>query len=132
MKILMSFLFCMLMSVRSFGQVDSDDVTGVWLNDQKNAHVEIYKEGDVFFGKIVWIKEPGNREDESVESTELLGMVILSDLVYDNGKWKNGILYLPKKDREVNCDAVLSPDKEVLTLEISKLWFSTSIKWTRL
>jgi uncharacterized protein (DUF2147 family) len=36
----------------------ADDILGVWLNEDKDAHVEIYKEGNKYFGKIIWLKNP--------------------------------------------------------------------------
>ena len=39
-------------------EVKGDDILGVWLNADKDAHVDIYKEGDVYFGKIIWLEEP--------------------------------------------------------------------------
>ncbi|MDX5321854.1 MAG: DUF2147 domain-containing protein [Bacteroidota bacterium] len=32
-----------------------DDVIGVWLTGKKTAHVEIFKTGKYYYGKIVWI-----------------------------------------------------------------------------
>src|SRR5512133_1748030 len=36
----------------------ADQILGKWLNEDKDAHVEIYKESGKYFGKIVWLKEP--------------------------------------------------------------------------
>ena len=50
-----------------------------------------------------------------------------------NGKtWEDGKVYLPKKGKEADCSAELSEDHNSLTLHITKLWFSTSVTWTRL
>ena len=43
--------------VAAFAQ-GPDVVKGVWLNDNKDARVEIYKNGDKYFGKIVWTRKP--------------------------------------------------------------------------
>lgn len=142
MKPILAILFFMLLLPKSFGQVKGPDITGVWLNDKENAHIEIYQKEDAFFGKIIWMKQPdtSERETETTQNTmgdpkrseKLLGMDIISNLVFDGGIWTKGTLYLPKKDREVNCEAQLSDDKDVLTLNITKGWFSNRIKWTRI
>ncbi|MDF0715969.1 DUF2147 domain-containing protein [Muricauda sp. 334s03] len=134
MKPILASIFLMLLLPKSFGQVKGPDITGVWLNDKENAHIEIYQKEGAFFGKIIWMKQPDTPDsaEKSKRFEELLGMDIISNLVFDGGIWEKGTLYLPKKDREVNCEAQLSDDKGVLTLNITKLWFSNSIKWTRI
>ena len=37
---------------------NADDVVGVWLTDGGKSKVEIYKKGDEYFGKIIWLREP--------------------------------------------------------------------------
>lgn len=36
----------------------SDDILGSWLNQDKDAKIEIFKCGNDFCGKITWLKEP--------------------------------------------------------------------------
>ncbi|HRZ76207.1 MAG TPA: DUF2147 domain-containing protein, partial [Bacteroidales bacterium] len=36
----------------------ADDLIGKWLNADKDAHIQVYKEKGKFYGKIVWLKEP--------------------------------------------------------------------------
>ena len=133
MKYIVFYVLAVFFSLTSHAQGHRNDIVGKWLNDQENAHIEIYEKNGVFFGKIVWVDAPEDLSDTGRRSTEgIMGMDIISDLVYAEGLWEHGTLYLPKKDREVNCEASLSEDKKVLTLKISKLWYTNSIKWTRL
>lgn len=138
MKPSLVFFLLLLQLPKSFGQMKDSDITGLWLNDQENAHILIYQKGGAFFGKLIWVKQDNEKEpiqndsDRSKRSKDILGMDIISDLVFDGETWKKGTLYVPKKDREVNCEALLSDSKDVLTLKITKLWYSASIKWTRI
>ena len=54
---LMGFLASPFLSVQA-QEVQADDILGMWLNEDKDAHVDIYKEGDKFYGKVVWLKDP--------------------------------------------------------------------------
>ena len=36
----------------------ADAIIGKWLNEDQDAHVQIYKESGKYYGKIVWLKEP--------------------------------------------------------------------------
>ena len=60
---LMGFLASPFVTIQA-QEVNADDILGVWLNEDKDAHVDIYKEGDKFYGKIVWLKEPKNEKGE--------------------------------------------------------------------
>ena len=37
---------------------EADAILGLWLTDEKDAHVEIFKCEGAYCGKIVWLKEP--------------------------------------------------------------------------
>lgn len=39
-------------------QKRASDIVGFWLSQEGNAKVEIYKSGDKYYGKIVWLKTP--------------------------------------------------------------------------
>jgi hypothetical protein len=35
---------------------DADKCLGIWLTEDKSAKVEIYKKGEKYFGKLIWLK----------------------------------------------------------------------------
>ena len=53
-KILISIVFAIIPVVGCFAQ----DVIGKWKLEDGSAIVEVYKQGDSFNGKIVWLEEP--------------------------------------------------------------------------
>ncbi len=76
-------------------------VLGTWLTGEANSHIKIYKAPDsnVYFGKIVWLKEPNEadgtpKKDE--EGKPILNMVNLRDFIYDDDEWTDGTIYDPK------------------------------------
>ena len=52
--------FALLVSLVLQSQ-QADDIVGVWYNQEKTAKVEIFKQGEKYHGKVVWLKEP-NRD----------------------------------------------------------------------
>jgi predicted small secreted protein len=58
----MERVFCALLlsltTTTVFAQADS--ITGTWLTEDKEAHVEISESNNVYYGKIVWLREPNN------------------------------------------------------------------------
>src|SRR5436190_23937687 len=92
---LLPVLLCL--SLFASAKTNPDDILGVWLSANGQAHLQIYKEGDKYFGKLVWLKEPNNAKgtpkvdannpDEALRTKPLLGLVILRNFKYDDGEW---------------------------------------------
>ena len=53
-RIIFSVIFMMMPLAAAFAQ----DVIGKWKLEDGTAIVEVYKSGDVYNGKIVWLSEP--------------------------------------------------------------------------
>ena len=99
-----------------------DAILGTWLTGSGKGKVNIYKNGDVFFGKIVWLKNPTyedgkqkvdkNNPDESKRNSPLMGLNMLKEFKYDkNNKWINGKIYDPENGKEYSCTITLREEK---------------------
>jgi uncharacterized protein (DUF2147 family) len=117
-KLLLSMLTILFLSPvlkLSAQDFSADDILGVWLNEDKDAHVEIYKEGNKYFGKIIWLKNPiddetgkpkldNKNEDESLQSRPVMGLLLLKDFVFDgDDEWEDGEIYDPKSGKTYSC-----------------------------
>ena len=52
-------LFSLFITLTAFAPADdSEAVVGTWLNGTKKGHVQIYKQGGTYFGKLVWLGQP--------------------------------------------------------------------------
>ncbi|HEY9113536.1 MAG TPA: DUF2147 domain-containing protein [Bacteroidales bacterium] len=95
--------------------VKADDIVGVWLNEDKDAHVEIYNKGGKYFGKIIWLLNPNEdnsttpnlddkNQDESLRSRPVMGLQLLTDFVFDgDDEWEDGKIYDPKSGKTYSC-----------------------------
>ena len=96
-------------------EVKSDDILGIWLNEDKDAHVNIYIENDKYYGKIVWLDEPIDEEtgkpklddennDESLRDRPVMGLLLLRDFEFDgDDEWEDGKVYDPKNGKDYSC-----------------------------
>ena len=123
----LKFIFlieAMAIMISSFAQIKADDVIGTWLtNGKEPAKIQIYKSGDKYFGKIVWLKNPAengkpkfdaNNPDESKRNQPLIGLVILKDFKFDgDDEWKEGDIYDPESGKTYSCFLTLK-DKNSL------------------
>ncbi len=79
---------------------EADAILGTYLNEKQTAHIEIFKDGGAYSGRIVWHKE--NRKDyknpdPALQDRPLVGLVFLKDFVYDpeEKEWDSGEVYAP-------------------------------------
>lgn len=97
----------LLTSLTSLFAQNADVVKGIWLNDEKDAKVEIYKSGDKYFGKIIWVKEMYESDgktlkkdsknlNEKLRGRSILNLTVLSGFAYDDSEWVGGEIYDPK------------------------------------
>ncbi|MCJ0742956.1 DUF2147 domain-containing protein [Pedobacter montanisoli] len=94
-----------------------DDILGKWINPSGEGQIEIYKRGDKYFGKLVWLKEPNDetgkpKKDvknpkENLRNQSVLGLEILKDFSYENNKWTGGEIYDPKSGKTYSCNMTL-------------------------
>tara|TARA_B100002003_G_scaffold243503_1_gene268075 strand:- start:122 stop:583 length:462 start_codon:yes stop_codon:yes gene_type:complete len=96
----------------------TDDVLGKWntIDDEterKKSVVEIYKEGDKLYGKIIELfrlpdEDPDPVCDECDEddpryNQKVNGMVILEGLEWDDDQWDDGKILDPKNGKIYSC-----------------------------
>ncbi len=127
-----------------------DAIVGKWLNQPKDAHIEIFKAPDgKYFGKIAWLKEPTypgddkkgmagkekvDREnpDPAKRTKPILGLVILRDFVYSDSIWQSGRIYDPENGKDYKCKMTLkSPDALDVRGFIGFSLIGRTENWTR-
>lgn len=100
---------------QSFAQtVKADDILGTWLTGSGKAKVQIYKSGNKYNGKIVWLKNPTyddgkpkvdkNNKDKAKQSTPLMGLNLLKDFEFDDDEWEDGTIYDPEDGKTYSCN----------------------------
>ena len=117
-----------------------DKIVGNWLNEDKTSKIEIYKVGDTYSGKIVWLAELGknperkpkdkNNPKPELRNRNILGMDIITGLQYSAGKWVNGTIYTPKRGIYAECEVELLSN-ERLKIIVSKSGFTRAQILTR-
>jgi uncharacterized protein (DUF2147 family) len=123
---------------------NADDIIGVWQPSNKRSKVEIFKRGNAYFGKVVWLLEPndanGNprmdikNEKESLRKKPLLGLEMLKGFEYDadDKAWDDGTIYDPNEGETYSC-IIKMKDKNHLDVRgyIGFSLIGRSDTWTR-
>lgn len=119
--------FILLFTAISFAGLaqNKDAILGKWINSSGEAHVDITKRGEKYFGKIVWLKAPKDEKggvktdiknpDESLRKQPILGLEILKNFVFDEGKWTDGKIYDPKSGKTYSCNMTMK-GKDILNM----------------
>lgn len=114
-----TFLGILLMFGLNFNialaQVKANNIEGVWLNEDKDAHVKIENKNGVFYGNVVWLKTPIDEEtgkpkldkknpDEQLKKRPIMGLTLLSNFKFDgDDEWEGGEIYDPKSGKTYSC-----------------------------
>lgn len=100
------------MTFTAFAQNKEDAIVGVYYTEGNLSKVEMYKDGDKYAGRLIWI-EAGDQEDvmnpdESLRTRHLVGLTIVTQLEPDGkGGWNNGKVYDPESGKTYSASAKL-------------------------
>jgi uncharacterized protein (DUF2147 family) len=93
----------------------TDDIVGVWLNQEGTGKVQIFRVSSNYYGKIVWLKVPNDsitgkprtdveNPDAKMKTAPLIGLVNLKGFSFDGeDEWKDGTIYDPKNGKTYKC-----------------------------
>jgi len=121
------------------------DISGYWLTANKSNIIQFYREGDVYHGKIVWVRQNKdkngkpltdvNNPDKSKRKNPIVGTRMVSNLRY-NAKTKTyegGKAYLPQMGKTFDCKAKLIKNNDAMevTAMAGLSLVSKTLTWTR-
>ena len=98
----------------------AQDVVGKWKLEDGSAIVEVYQQGDVFNGKIVWLQNPTEADgspavdeknpDSKLRTRQLIGLNMLSGLKKVGDEYSGGTIYDPGNGKTYNCSMKVEGD----------------------
>jgi uncharacterized protein (DUF2147 family) len=88
-------------------------VVGKWKLEDGSAIVEVYQQGDVYNGKIVWLANPTEADgspavddknpDPKLRTRQIIGLNMLSGLKKSGDEYAGGTIYDPGNGKTYNC-----------------------------
>jgi len=121
------------------------DITGYWLTANKASIIQFTKEGDVYNGKIVWLRQPNDKSGKPVKDVNnpnkakrnnpVLGTQMVYNLKYNAAKkiYEGGKAYQPQTGRTFDCKAKVTGDGNVLEVTgiAGMSMISKTLTWSR-
>jgi uncharacterized protein (DUF2147 family) len=129
-------------SLSAHAQVNSgDQIKGTWLSEDKDGKIEIFSTGHTYSGKLLWGKyvqdENGNprhdiyNPDPKLRSRLLKDMIILTGLVYEDGKWQGGKIYDPLSGKAYSVTITVKGNKLELRGYVGISMLGKTTVWQR-
>lgn len=127
MKLLWCFIVVALLSGNVMAS-DADAIVGIWATDKAEAHVEIRRADDGYYGRIIWLKEPFFPKDDNggmaaqpkvdrenpnpaLRDRPIIGLKIMEGFRYaGDGRWRDGAIYDPENGQTYKCRLSLTRD----------------------
>ena len=113
-------LLCAVLMLEPLAAAFAQDVVGKWKLEDGTAIVEVYKSGDVYNGKIVWLQNPteadgspavdDNNPDPKLRKRQLIGLNMLSGLKKTGTEYSGGSIYDPGNGKTYNCSMKVEGD----------------------
>lgn len=140
-KVIMAMLLLAALPGLSRAQ-QADAVVGTWLNEEKDAKVQIYRSGNEYAGKLVWIarqfeddgktpRKDSKNADPKLRNRGLMNLVILTNFKYDDGEWTGGKIYDPKSGKTYSSKMKLDGRQLNIRGYVGVSMFGRTTVWTK-
>ncbi len=111
--IISAMLICM--AALAFGQTSvADKILGTYLSENGTGKVQVTKKDGKYIGTLIWTSIENAKDeknpDASLKARALKGVVILKDMAYVDGVWKNGTIYDPESGNTYKATIKMKSD----------------------
>jgi uncharacterized protein (DUF2147 family) len=136
-------LLCGLLNIMPALAQNADAILGKWVNPSGEGQIQIYKKGNLYYGKLVWLKFPNdevtdkpkldkNNPDKNLQGRPVLGLEILKNFKFDGDDvYEDGNIYDPKNGKDYSCKMTLNGNKLKIRGYIGISLLGRSEVWTR-
>lgn len=118
LKKITGFILLIVIASSAFSQ-NKDEIIGKWVSSSGGAHILIYKKGEKYCGRIIWLKNPNDEQgkpkidlknpDPELRIKPAVGLEVLKNFIYvGEGVWENGTIYDPKSGRTYSCKMTMN------------------------
>ncbi len=137
------FSFLLIFKMDAQHKAACDQIIGLWLTQNKDGKVEIFKSGNTYFGRLVWgndmFEKDGktsrkdiNNPDPKLRNRPIQNFVFLTNFVYKDGIWDNGKIYDARTGTSYDCFMKYVEGKIEIRAFIGLHMFGKSEQWQRI
>jgi uncharacterized protein (DUF2147 family) len=136
-----ALLLFVMLGISAIAKAQADPIEGIWLNEEKDAKIQIYKGRDgLFYGKIIWLKEPTENgapkldkknPHEDKRKQQILGLIILRKFEKDGKTYDDGTIYDPTNGKTYDATINYKGNKLDLRGYVGISLFGRTTTWER-
>ena len=140
-SVLVAVMCVVFANASSMFAQNGDAIVGKWYTDNDKSLVEVWKAGNVYHGKILWLKDSLragkpkldiNNSTESVRNNPVVGLQILHNLKFNTNEWSEGSIYDPESGKEYSCKATMNgANLELRGYILGMPFLGRTTVWTR-
>ncbi len=117
-------IVCLLVNHAYAQHNTRDAIVGTWLVQDGSAKVKIEKAGGKYCGKMVWIKNPNDKNgrplvdsknpEPSMRNRPQMGLTLLENFSYDEENlWTDGTIYNPDDGKTYSCKITMKNNETI-------------------
>lgn len=118
----LGFLFVLAILFMRFSHAKSDAIIGKWESPDKDRRIEVYKENQKYFGKIIWQQSDKFRAN--------VGDIVIREIEYQNPHWV-GKIWVPEIKSDFTANIYL-PSQNELKIEATNGLIKKVKVWNRI
>ncbi|WP_177733150.1 MULTISPECIES: DUF2147 domain-containing protein [Flavobacterium] len=119
------FILVLAFAGKTFAQTGADAILGKWESDKKDVKLEIFKQGDQYYGKYLWgnqivendgvtSKKDSRNPDPKLRTRDVIGITSLTNLKWDGEAYVDGKIYNAPSGDTYSCKAWIKNEKMYL------------------
>jgi uncharacterized protein (DUF2147 family) len=132
----------LLLGLQHVASAQTNKIEGVWLNEEKDAKIQIYRGNDnKFYGKIIWLKDglkdgKPKTDDKNPKANKrantILGLIILKGFNEGKNTYEDGTVYDPNNGKTYDCTITYKGKTLSLRGYVGISLFGRTTTWERI
>ena len=140
-RIVLMLMTGVLMFSTLKAQERADVIIGIWELEDKSSQMEIYKEGNAYYGKLLFGKDVMNADgtskkdihnpDPALRNQNIIGSTYISNLKFTGKEWEEGKVYDSSTGKLWNCYVEIKDDNLHFTGYWGAKWLGKTYVYKR-
>lgn len=118
-------------------QQKADEIVGDWITSDKNAIIRCFKNGNHYFGKVLWYRPFDAKEEghpiNPIDNTRFLNTLCMKNFTFKTNEWSGGEIIDAYHNKSFTAFAKINENKKLeVTGYILFRWLSQTLTLERI
>jgi uncharacterized protein (DUF2147 family) len=142
-RVLLGTFAVLIMNLTINAKSNEGEIVGKWETEKKDAKMEVFKSGNTYSAKLLWgeqiVEADGvtsikdvNNPDKSLRDRNVVGIVYITKLKYDDGEYVDGRVYSAQRGATYDCKVWIEDGNLHLRGYVGISLFGQTTVWKRI